>query len=113
MSDLWQNERRLWIEGVEAYEELMWTECIMAFGPMGIMRNEQIVESLREAPRWSHVEITNEVRTTPAENFALLVYNAKGTRDGVDPYEAICTSSYVCVDGYWWLTHHQQTPVSS
>lgn len=113
MSDLWLNERRLWLEGVEAYEELMWTECIMAFGPTGIMRNEQILESIRRAPRWSDIEMTEQIATTPAENLAILAYKATATRHDASRYEAVCTSSYVCVDGYWWLTHHQQTPVSS
>lgn len=111
MSDLWGSERRLWLEGVSAYEELMASECVMAFGPMGIMSNDQIIESLRQAPRWSEVEMSERTTTSPAENIAIIAYTARATRDGADPYEAICTSSYVCSDGYWWLTHHQQTPV--
>lgn len=77
------------------------------------MQNEQIVESLRDAPRWSDVEMTDRARTSPSDYVAIIAYRARGTRDGAEPYEAICTSSYVCIDGYWWLTHHQQTEVTS
>jgi hypothetical protein len=76
------------------------------------MRNEQIVESLREAIRWSGVEMMDRSICTPAENVTIIAYRAHARRDDAEPYAAICTSSYVCVDGYWWLTHHQQTPVS-
>ncbi|KRA98288.1 hypothetical protein ASD83_14780 [Devosia sp. Root685] len=112
MSDLWGSERRLWLEGVAAYEELMAPECLMAFGPMSIVKNEQIIESLREAPRWADVVMTDRTRTSPVGDVAIIAYRARGTRDGAEPYEAICTSSYVCIDGYWWLTHHQQTQVT-
>ena len=112
MSDLWGSERRLWLDGVSAYEELMASECVMAFGPMGIMRNDQILESLRDAPRWSDVEMVDRTRTSPSDDVAIIAYRARASRGGSKPYEAICTSSYVCVDGYWWLSHHQQTPIS-
>lgn len=112
VTSLWNSERRLWLEGIGAYEELMAPECIMAFGPMGLMRNQQIIESLRAAPRWSEVEMTDQAATRPAEGVAILAYKAHGIRDGARAYEAICTSSYVCVDGYWWIAHHQQTPIS-
>lgn len=49
---------------------------------------------------------------SPSDDVAIIAYKAHAIRDSGEPYEAICTSSYVCVDGYWWLTHHQQTPVS-
>lgn len=113
MSDLWGSERRLWVEGVSTFEELMAPECVMAFGPMGIIQNDQIIDSLRHAPRWSDVEMTDRTRTNPSNDLSIIAYRARATRDGAEPYEAICTSSYVCVDGYWWLTHHQQTEVTS
>ena len=54
----------------------------------------------------------DRTRTTPSDDVAIIAYKARGIRDGAEPYEAIWTSSYVCIDGYLWLTHHQQTQVT-
>lgn len=113
MIDLWNSERRLWLEGVSAYKQLMASECIMAFGPMGVMGRDDIVESLHQAPRWSNVEMVDKTQANPAENVAVIAYRAYGTRSGAEPYEAVCTSTYVRIDGHWLIAQHQQTPVLS
>src|SRR5690606_2010600 len=40
MADLWSVERRLWTEGVGAYERLLATACTMVFCPTGIMHRD-------------------------------------------------------------------------
>ena len=57
MTDLWNKERRLWVEGVDAYSELMAIDCTMVFGPMGILRRQAILDSLRDPPRWRDVSL--------------------------------------------------------
>jgi len=111
MSDLWSLERRLWIDGIEAYEELMTADCIMVFGPVGILQGAEIVESLKQAPRWSDVAMTKRAEKTPAEGIAVLAYHARARRDGGDDYAALCTSTYVLKDGGWRIAQHQQTSV--
>jgi hypothetical protein len=111
MSDIWSSERRLWLEGINAYKELMTTECVMAFGPMGVMGPEDIIEALRKAPRWTDVEMAGQTKAVQAENVVVIAYRARSTRPDADPYEAICTSTYVRVDGHWRIAQHQQTPV--
>jgi hypothetical protein len=111
MDDLWNNERRLWQEGVGAYEELMAPECVMAFGPTGIMDRSQIIDSMSDTPRWSGVDMTDTTQTRPADDVSIIAYYALATRPGNEPYEAICTSTYVAIEGLWKLAQHQQSAV--
>ncbi|HTN63453.1 MAG TPA: DUF4440 domain-containing protein [Devosia sp.] len=111
MDDVWDNERRLWQEGADAYDELMAPECVMAFGPLGIMERPEIVGSMRDAPRWSDVNMTDTTQTRPADNISIIAYRALAMRSGVEPYEAVCTSTYVTLDGHWKLVQHQQSVV--
>lgn len=112
MADIWNSERRLWLEGTGAYEELMASDCVMAFGPMGAMGRDEVLESLREAPRWTDVVMTDKAKAVPAENVAVIAYHVRSKRPGAEPYEALCTSTYVRIDGQWMIAQHQQTSVS-
>ena len=110
MTDLWKIEKRLWLEGVGAYEELMGAECVMVFGPMGIMDRDGILNSLRNAPRWSSVEFS-EQSDTIRPGVAIVAYRAVGEREGAKPYTALCTSTYIQQGSEWRLAQHQQTPI--
>lgn len=110
LSELWAIEQSLWLDGVSAYGEVMAEQCVMAFGPMGIMRNNEIVESLQAAPRWHEVFMT-EKATITQDGVAVLAYRATASQRGVDAYEALCTSTYIRVEGIWRLMQHQQTPL--
>ena len=107
----WDLELRLWLEGADAFADSMAHEAIMAFGPTGILANGEIVESLRSAPRWSEIDMTEKMQSRPLAGVSVLGYRARARRDGAEPYEALCTSTYVLVDGYWWIIQHQQTPI--
>ena len=108
MDEIREIERRLWLEGAEAFERHMAVECIMAFAPMGVMRNATIVGSLREAPRWTGVTFSDEAFARPAETVAVFAYRAAAQRNSAD-YTALCTSTYVRADGEWRIAQHQQT----
>lgn len=91
--------------------EIMGPECLMAFGPMGIMDQSTILDSMRDAPRWSSVDMTDRTQTRPADNVSIIAYRATATTLGSEPYEAVCTSIYIVLDGLWKLTQHQQSVV--
>lgn len=111
MADLWSLERRLWTEGVDAYERLLATACTMVFCPTGIMHRDAIIESMKLAPRWSDVGFSSETETAHGQGVTVLAYRAAARRDGGQPYEALCTSTYIFQGGEWRIVQHQQTPV--
>jgi len=86
-------------------------DCTMVFGPMGIMKRTEIIESLREAPRWSHVIMSAKTGNLHDEAIAVLAYHARAEQKAGAHYEAFCTSTYVRENGHWRLVQHQQTPI--
>jgi hypothetical protein len=104
-------ERRLWTDGVEAYEELMAEDCTMVFGPMGIMQRGDVIESLGQAPRWSEVTISKGSEKVHGQATAVLAYHARAKKEDGDSYEAVCTSTYIQEGGHWRIAQHQQTSV--
>jgi hypothetical protein len=110
MDDLWQIERRLWLEGEAAYREHMAETCVMVFGHVGILSDKQILKSLEGVPRWSDVSFSGEVTAAAANDVRVLAYRAAAWRDGAEPYSAYCSSTYVRGRRGWQLVQHQQTP---
>lgn len=110
-SDIWEIERALWLEGADAYQAHLAPNCLMAFGPMGIIADGAIVETIRNAPRWSDVIMSSQTLVEPADGVAIIAYSAQGERDGETAYRALCTSTYVKAEGRWAIAQHQQTPL--
>lgn len=110
MDDLWALERRLWLEGADAYSDLMSDACVMIFGPMGIMQRAAILESLQQAPRWTAVSFHEEIIASNTKT-AVLAYRTIASRDGAKEYSALCCSTYVLDGGGWKILAHQQTPL--
>jgi hypothetical protein len=111
MRNLWTAEQRLWTDGVEAYEDLMAKDCTMVFGPMGIMKRSDVIESLRGAPRWSKIIMSAETENIYSQSAVVLAYHALAEQEDGTQYEAVCTSTYVRDDGRWRIAQHQQTPI--
>ncbi|PWW02148.1 uncharacterized protein DUF4440 [Hoeflea marina] len=104
-------ERRLWLEGSPAYEEILAPDCIMAFAaPVGILRGAAIHQSLKALPRWDDVEISETDLAQPDDSTLVHAYRAVGHREGDAPYRAYCTSTYRRTGEGWCLIQHQQTP---
>lgn len=84
----------------------------MAFPePVGIMHGPAIAESLKGAPRWKSVEMTERASANPDGDMAVLAYRAEGTCHGASPYAAYCSSTYVRRNGDWRMVQHQQTSI--
>ena len=112
--DLWTAERRLWLDGAEAYAQVLDPACVMAFGPpVGLMSGPQIAESLKGAPRWARVEMAQQRAARASQDVAVLAYHATANREGGEPYQAYCTSTYRRDGETWRLIQHQQTPAQS
>ena len=107
---LWTMERNFWLDGPEFYESLMASDARMVFpAPVGILAGEEIVEGLRQGPRWKSVDFEDKTATQLSDTVAL-AYKAIGVRDGDEPYTALCWSTYVRQTDVWLLLYHQQTP---
>jgi len=108
--DLWRIEESLWTGGADLYANVLHPECVMAFpDPAGVMRRDQILGGVANAPRWSGVEMLGRVFAEPSEGVAIMAYRAKAMRAGEkNPYSAICTSAYVARSGEWRMVQHQQ-----
>lgn len=112
MQEVWNTERSLWLVGDDAYAAHLADDCLMVFGPTGILQRDQILETIRQAPRWTSVEMTDTTLLTPGDSVAIVIaYKAQASREGSPPYSALCSSTYLVIDGELKLAQHQQTPV--
>ncbi|WP_088624608.1 nuclear transport factor 2 family protein [Oceanicola sp. 22II-s10i] len=111
-SDIWQIEELLWTGGTDAFRRRMADGCLMAFPGIGTLQGEQILESLKEAPRWQSVEMEGR-HVSETDGLTVLSYRARAVREGDPVCEALCTSTWIWRDGGWLLVQHQQSPVHS
>ena len=75
--DFCKTEECFWREGAAAHEELMTGDCLMVFGPVGMLESDRIVESIRAAPRWSSVEMSNQILREHGGKVVILTYRAR------------------------------------
>ncbi|WDR05341.1 nuclear transport factor 2 family protein [Devosia rhodophyticola] len=108
--ELWEMEKSFWLDGPDFYKSSMAPNARMVFpAPVGILAGQEIVEGLRQSPRWMSVDFHKKTETELGDT-AVLAYEASGKRDGEGAYIAFCASTYVRKDGAWVLLAHQQTP---
>lgn len=105
----WNTEERLWLEGVEVYDELVDPACLMAFPQLGVLHLPAIRKGLEGAARWTSLTMTARTLTRPGDDILVLGYTAQAQRAGEPPYRCVCTSTYRATDKGWKLIQHQQT----
>ncbi|WP_319531502.1 DUF4440 domain-containing protein [uncultured Cohaesibacter sp.] len=107
----WRMEEQFWLLGPDYYAGHLAQNARMIFpDPVGIIENGNIIEMLRQAPRWRSVEISERSQARLEETI-ILAYHAVGVRDSGATYKAYCSSIYVKTEGDWQLLAHQQTPI--
>ena len=74
-------EERFWLEGAGVYDELLDPACLMAFPGMGVMRAADVLDSLRQAPRWAGVTMVDRALGRADDDLLVLGYKAEGHRD--------------------------------
>ncbi len=109
--EAWTSEQDFWTGGEEHYRKMLDANCVMVFpAPAGIIAGQDIVSSLKNAPRWSSVRMTNRQAHRSSSDVLVLAYKAEAKREDAQVYQAYCTSTYACDTGRWRLIQHQQTP---
>ncbi len=110
MQELVDLERRLWLEGAGAFEELLSADAI-AIMPMeeGIHDRAETVRAIMKGTHWDALDLGAIYSTHISEGVVMLSYEAQARR-GEDTYRALCSSLWRADAEGWRLAHHQQTP---
>lgn len=97
-------------DGADFYGRLMIENGVMVLAHGAVLRRDDVVASLREAPPWTSYTLS-QVHPVPLDtDSAALVYRADAVRPGHE-FAALMTSCYVRDDGDWRLAVHQQTVI--
>ena len=109
---VWTFEDSLWTGDAEHYRESIDDECLMVLpAPPFVMSGAQAIEAVADTPRWSNVELSEKQIARPQEGLIVVAYKAHADREGSEPYEAHCTSTYRrLAHEEWRVVQHQQTP---
>lgn len=112
--DVWAAERRLWLEGEPAFNELLDASCTHVYpAPVGVLAGKEAIEArIRGNPRWDSVDFSEQVLARSPET-AVIAYRACGRRGEFAPYDVYCSSTYRRDGDAWRLVQHQHTPVGT
>ena len=108
---IWSLEEQFWTGGADHYRRALDPKCGLPFpAPAGRIAGPRIAETLKGAPRWSSVSMTERHTVRPSPDIVVIAYQAQGRREDAAPYGAYCTSTYRRSTDGWRLVQHQQTP---
>ena len=117
LTELLELEHRGWGSlcngtGADFYGSLMLNEAVMTLAHGHIFDRQQVIDSLNNAPAWSHYEITEPRLIELTGDSAVLVYRGTAWREDEQPqFRALMASVYARKDGAWRLASYQQTPL--
>lgn len=87
-------------------------DCLIAFPRMaGVMNKADLAETAKNPNRWKDLEIELKGLVEPAEDVAMLSYQASAVRENGEPYRALVSTGYVKRRGGWKMMFHAQTPL--
>ena len=96
--------------GAEFYDAFLTDDALMVL-PFAVLDRSAAVASMRDAPPWSHYELSDEQLVRVSDSAAMLLYRATAQREGQPEYRALMSTTYVRVDGEWLVKLHQQMPL--
>jgi hypothetical protein len=110
-ADLLALEKDFWTGGARFYDEHLAHNATMVLPPpTGVLHRDRILSSIEQTPRWQSVRIHDPFIARPAENVAVVTYQAEALRRRKEaPYNAAVTSVYTRADNGWRLAFHQQS----
>jgi hypothetical protein len=111
--DLLALEKKFWTGDTKFYQDNVDDSALIAFGPdmAGVMSNKEIASSAGQGNRWKNLDIKLKGLIEPADDVAILSYEANATRSNGETYAALVSTGYARRDGGWKMMFHQQTPL--
>ncbi len=110
--DIWELERRCWIEGRSFYEEIITVDSVYAFPPpMGIFKGSGFVSQMNEDGPCVSVEFSNQ-HAHELNGSWVLVYEGLGASSDGSHRRSNCSSVWKRTSDGWKLVAHHQTPIT-
>ena len=109
---IWAFEESLWTADAELYQSCV-DDCVVMVVPQPpyVLHGQQAIDAVKDTPRWSRVEFSEQTVSRPQEGLIVIGYRAHASREGGDGYEAWCTSTYRMLGhANWRVVQHSQTP---
>jgi hypothetical protein len=109
---IWEFERNLWVGDASLYQEAIDDQCLMVLpAPPFVFTGQQSIEAVKQTPRWSEVQFSEEQVARPQEGLIVIAYKVRASKAESGTYEAHCTSTYRrLAHEEWTVVQHQQTP---
>ena len=111
--DLLALEKKFWTGDTKFYQDNVDDSALIAFGAdmAGVMSNKEIASSAGQGNRWKNLDIKLKGLIEPADDVAILSYEAHATRSNGQAYAALVSTGYARRDDGWKMVFHQQTPL--
>ena len=108
--ELLEIEKGFWLAGVENARAHLTDQVMLVFSQMrGVHSREQVAQSMSDPDRWQDLRIADVMVSQPADDLALLSYEARARRGDGQPYRCLATSAYIRGEGTWKLALHQHS----
>ena len=108
---VWHAEKRLWLDGGDAYPELVSPDALVVTPGAGIMTGAEATEAMAGRDGWQSVDMSEQALVRSDKNAIVIAYRGDGMRADGSKYSAYCTSTYHAVGGEWQLIQHSQTVI--
>jgi hypothetical protein len=112
--DLLALEKKFWTGDSKFYRDNVDDTCLIAFGAdmAGVMSNKDVAATAKDGNRWKHLDIKLKGLIEPADDVAILSYEANAVRSNGERYAALVSTGYAKRDEGWKMVFHQQTPLA-
>jgi hypothetical protein len=107
-------EKKFWTGDSKFYRDNVDDTCLIAFGAdmAGVMSNKDVAATAKDGNRWKHLDIKLKGLIEPADDVAILSYEASAVRSNGERYAALVSTGYAKRDEGWKMVFHQQTPLA-
>lgn len=111
-AEIWEFERRCWVDGRSFYKEIITADSVYAFPPpMGIFSGDAFVDQMGEEGSCVSVEFANR-HVRDLGDVVVLVYQGTGKSADGSVRKSNCSTMWNKSDDGWKMVAHHQTPLN-